>query len=281
MNSNASLEEAVRNQDVNQIQRLIDSGVDVNTPLEEGETLLMLSSSRNYIDIVRILVEAGADVNALNLNFESALLKAAAKASREAFSYLFPLTSEEIREQSQMDALLGASLDGDTQVVRLLIEFGTDLNATDEELWESKTALISAAEWAHKEIVEILVEAGADVNLTDSQGQTALMLASKFRTLEELRSRIQEVGANRQEIIDNLVTAGAEVNAQDSHGRTALMLATELGTPETVEYLLNVGTDTRLTDLQGHTVLNYAENSPGSGEIDEVRRSRILRLLQT
>ena len=73
--------------------------------------------------------------------------------------------------------LLGASENGQKDVVELLLLAGADVNAIDMYGW---TPLIGASRYGHKDIVELLLKGGADVNAIDKYGRTPLILASWY-----------------------------------------------------------------------------------------------------
>jgi len=79
---------------------LIEMGIDVNLRFIEDEerTALMQAALVGNIDIVKKLVESGADVNAVSRKNEYALMKAASKGCQEICDYLAPLTSPELRK---------------------------------------------------------------------------------------------------------------------------------------------------------------------------------------
>jgi ankyrin repeat protein len=87
--------------------------------------------------------------------------------------------------------LTWASSRGHTEVVRLLLEAGADLNRTAND---GQTALMRAADYGHVDVLQLLLDAGADVNVKSVNGITAL----RFATLK---------GNSR--IIDMLKAAGA------------------------------------------------------------------------
>lgn len=71
--------------------------------------------------------------------------------------------------------LMGAALEGDLEVVKLLLKQGADPNATS---MGGMTPLMSAAHEGHSGIVEVLLNAGADPNVKDNGGYTPLMCAA-------------------------------------------------------------------------------------------------------
>lgn len=111
--------EVINTGDVKSVQKFIASGADVNASVD-GEPLLIKAVWKSR-DIVRMLINAGADVNAKNGNEETALIKAAGKK--------YP------------------------DIVKLLINAGADVNVTDNL---GKTALDYAQEWGNDEIVTLL-----------------------------------------------------------------------------------------------------------------------------
>ena len=88
--------------------------------------------------------------------------------------------------------------------VQLMIDYGADVNATDDD---GETPLYDAALIGNAEVISILVRAGADVNTTHDNGYTLLHGAAIF---------------GNAEVIPALVKAGADVNARANLGETPL-----------------------------------------------------------
>ena len=107
--------------------------------------------------------------------------------------------------------LLTAAKFGHTEIVKLLIHYGANVNARDII---SITALSFAVSSGHNEIVQLLIANGADINIPDKRGMTALMKAAYKGYIK---------------IAELLINNGANVNAKDKDGRTALDIAKEYG----------------------------------------------------
>jgi ankyrin repeat protein len=269
------LESAAINGYVDIAKLLVWAGADVNLNLNSEGTALMSASAHGQIDVVRLLVEAGADVNLMSNNRGTALLLAAINAHQDVFNYLLSRSSLELRKWSVITALKTAATNGDIRIIQLLCQFACDLEAKDEY---GRTALMTAAEWHQVEVVEALIETELNINAKDFQSTTALMLASQYRTREE--SRAQEASRYQAAVVQILLENGADPYLIDDQGRNALILAAAFGSSEVVELLIQAGTNSSIRDNNGKVALEYAQSREAITKVEQIHRSYILHLLQ-
>ena len=138
--------------DLQMVQVLLELNANVSSRKDTGDTPLHYLSldfhsgpkHSQLHNVSRVLLEHGADVNARNNGFSTALHIA-----------------------GQV---------GRIDVVRVLLEHGADVNARKDD---HSTALHSAARWGGFEVVRVLLEHGASVGAEDNDGETPIQWASR------------------------------------------------------------------------------------------------------
>ncbi|MCP5144526.1 MAG: ankyrin repeat domain-containing protein [Gammaproteobacteria bacterium] len=247
------------------VKVLIDAGADLNLADPERVTPLLLAIMNVNWDVARALIEAGADVDAWDI-YGQAPLYAAIDVRRQRVS---PRASAD-----QVNATDGLS------IVRMLLERGANPNmplfmAPPMRYGRSDlmplisrgtTPLIRAAANADLESMSLLIEHGAEVNLAQADKHTPLMAvlipgnSLPAGRLFDLKSEQQAIEALRL-----LHAAGADPDVialphpvQRSRGGSALHFAVKAGWPLAVEELLSYGADVNALDPDGLSALDYA-----------------------
>jgi ankyrin repeat protein len=130
--------------------------------------------------------------------------------------------------------------------VRLLLERGTDVNATDGD---RDTALHCAAITGHEELVSFLLSSGADINRNGCDGMTALMYGAINGHEDVVRLLLRYL-------------RGRGLDERDEGGGTALWLAcwSQDANVGIVRVLLMTGADHTIADNEGRTPLQIAQS---------------------
>jgi ankyrin repeat protein len=168
-------------------------GIQVNAADMWGRTPLVNASTMVYTEIVRMLLEAGADIR-------DTLIMSSGNGHIEIVKMLLK-EGADVNETDEdgMTALMMASEWGHKYVVKILLaQEGINVN-----LWnnEGETALILASKEGHLEIVKMLLKAGADVNaVANDEYDTAITLAN---------------GNGHDEIVELLIRKGATIPEGD------------------------------------------------------------------
>jgi ankyrin repeat protein len=218
--------------------------VDVNRPdpSDLDNTALHQAAELEDQDILKILLEKGAKVNAVNSQAETPLYIAAIKGHIKAVKIL--LSNQALVEfplGAGLTPLQGAANNGHLEVVKALVQAGvadTDKNYT-------YSAINLASEEGHTEIVKFLLQNGVSANDQDSSGHTPLYMAAA-------KGRLSVV----QVLLDN----HAQVNIVSSLGYTPLHAAVNNGHLEVVKALIQAGADPFIKDPAGKTSIETTRN---------------------
>jgi ankyrin repeat protein len=180
---------AVQRGDLDQLERHIYWGTDINTALPDGQYPLHTAAEKGRIIMVRTLLKHGAEIDRETAEGATAL-DLAILAGRTQLAELL------LSEGARLDAsalLLKAAERGvtDRDIVRFLIERGADTEARNPE---GDTPLLMAIRQDNHRLATHLVNQGADVNAATRDGQSALALARELR-VPELISLLERQGA--------------------------------------------------------------------------------------
>merc|ERR1712113_992837 len=144
-----------------------------------GLTPLMLASIEGYLNIVKYLVEKGANVDAFDDKNYTAMMHANANNRLEILKYLMEkganVDAHNIEESTS--SLILACNGGHLEVVKYLVEKGADVHARDS-LHDS--TLMVACKVGHLELTKYLVEKGVDIHARNIRNMTAFDFASMY-----------------------------------------------------------------------------------------------------
>lgn len=237
-------------------------------------TPLMFAARENDLESARILVKAGADVNAAGGDGKDALSLALFNGSYEVAGLLIDSHADVNHADAQRFTPLFWAVDRRNMetapnfpwmvttdpmpVIKKLLDAGANPNAIVNSTPRARmregsprivfaTALMRAAFSGDIELVKLLIEHGADPRISSSDRETTLMAACGTGFINGYH-RLRPP-AERLEVVKLLVGLGEDVNAADSYGITPLMVAANLGDIEIVKYLIAQGADLGAHDL--------------------------------
>ncbi|WP_257282251.1 ankyrin repeat domain-containing protein [Endozoicomonas sp. ISHI1] len=230
------------------VERLIDAGADLNARINNGATSLFIAAQKNKTDCVRILIEARADPNAARSNGATPLFIAAQENNTDSLKLLIEAKADlNARTNNDVTPLLIAAKKNNTDCVKLLIEAKADFNIRNKD---GVTPLFIAAQENNIESVKILIETEADLNARTKDGVTSLYIAAQL---------------GHTDIVKVLIEAGADPNAALSNGATPLYIAAGMGNTGCVKLLINAGADLNSRALDGATPLFIAAQENNTG----------------
>lgn len=157
------LMKAVESNNLAGVKQLIGQGVDVNALEANGDAPLVMAAYLGHAEIVRALLEAGADVTAVDPEMKATALHAAAYAGR-------------------------------TEAARLLIQYKVDINKQGPR--NGYTALHDAIWQGHTDTASVIIDAGANLGLKNHEGQTPLDFA-RARKRREIVALLEQKRVKR------------------------------------------------------------------------------------
>ena len=284
---------------------LIAAGADVNakTPVNDlperkpavryfveiplaGLTPVMFAARHGAVSALRVLIKAGADLNARtpegfppvvialdNLHFDAAkvLVEAVAKADGGG---LFAVVEARNRVNYVGDIQVATGAASSLDVLKLMLSHGADLmDRLPEQLLDrdarflppppkiTDLALIRAARSSDVDAMRVLIEGGADASLRDDKRGgintlLAVMTGPELPSLIEADRRPTEDEAIAA--IDFLLEHGVKPTIANDMGTTALHMAALRDYPAVIRHMAEKGADLNVADSEGYTPLDYA-----------------------
>ncbi|MBN2444343.1 MAG: ankyrin repeat domain-containing protein [Spirochaetales bacterium] len=239
-------------------QFLIDKGASINAKVssgsDEGATPLHRAARSGNLQVARLLVENGADINSDAHFLGTPLIHAAANNQEKMIIFLVTegadistkigrcISSDElVFSYEDKTILFWAIKQNRITIIKKLISRGADVSAIDHE---GKTPLHYAAQSGRNKIIPLLMEAGSLVDAKDNdKGYTPLMCA---------------INGKQEDIAFQLISFHADCTVLDKDNNTILHHAAEQGLNRLVMYLIDNKADVNARAQYGETPLHRA-----------------------
>jgi hypothetical protein len=232
-----SLLEAVDSGNLEDAREAIQRGANVDLRDDRGRTPLMIAAKGGRLDMARLLVEKGADVNAQSTGKagSTVLCFATESDNPELLAFLAGHGADvNAKSRNLATPLYLAVVNERRQATRYLLSHGARVNEPGpaNEAGNRFTPFMGAVLNGDMETTRLLIEGGANLEETTLLGDTALMLLAKLP---------------HPDILKVLIARGANVNAKGPHGHTAVIYAAYNGQIENLKLLLAAGADPSAT----------------------------------
>ncbi|XP_036405940.1 ankyrin repeat domain-containing protein 6b [Megalops cyprinoides] len=228
------------------VVQLINKGAKVAVT-KYGRTPLHLASYKGHLEVVRILLKAGCDLDIQDDGDQTALHRAAVVGNSDVISALIQEGCAQDRQDKDGNtALHEVAWHGFSQSVKLLVKAGANVHAKNKA---GNTALHLACQNGHAQSARLLLLGGSRPDSKNSVGDTSLHVAARY---------------NHVGMIRILLGAFCSVNERNQAGDTPLHIAASLNHKKTVRLLLEAGTDSAIKNNAGQTALDQAReyNNP-------------------
>ena len=206
----------------------------------EGKTPLIIAVGNSYIDTAKILIENGANINAVDIEGWSALSYAVNNGDIEIAKLL--LENKAKIKDELLIAIKSPIVESRINMMKLLIDNKANINYTDENGFNPLNIAIESGDM---ELTKFLITNGANVNSLMQDGVSLIGYA---------------IAQNNMDLLQILIENGANVNYTngDSWADTPLKTASRLGLDNVVRILLTRNADINAVDMNGNTALHTA-----------------------
>jgi len=232
---------AARENDLASARMLVEAGADINAQSGDGKDALSLALFDGSYDVAELLIDRHAKVDQADAQRFTPLFWAVDRRNME--------TAPNFPWMETRDPL---------PLIKKLLDAGANPNALINSTPRARmregsprlvyaTVLTRAALAGDVELARLLLAHGADSHVISKDRETTLMAACGTGFINGYHR--QRSPADRLELVKLLVELGEDVNAADNYGITPLMVAANLGDIEIVKYLISKGADLGAHDL--------------------------------
>ena len=281
------IHELAQKGDLEGVKASIEKNPDlVNAKDKDGRTPLHWACRGVHLEVLKFLVEKGADVNAEDSNKVVPLHSLSVRNSASGIAFLTAKGAEvDAKDYGGDTALHHAAMSDAADAVALLVKKGADIESRDD--YQRTPLILCARERGGPGTIRILLEAGADVNARDKFQSSSLELAA-WRGKKEVVDILMDAGADipsggrearfflsiaaskgLSRLFDAVAKAGGDPTFKLSSGGTLLHSAASGDSIKILEILIAKGLDINLKDNYGWTSLHYAARD---GRIENVKR---------
>lgn len=253
------LQSAVARSDVDGARHLLAEGTDPNG--NKSRPLLHRAIQKGSLDIVRLLVEAGADIERPNHAGWAPLTRAHADEQHQIVDYLLRVGADPSSLQRHgFTELHLAARSGDAARCSRLLRSDSDVNARSAD---GSTALMIATQTCDSTVAEsllrVLLNHRADPDLGDTEGWVPVASAAYEDAAH------WDINGDRIVRVPLLLDAGADPNA-GTYPAVLASISQEGRSWNVIDRLLRAGASPDSADEDGNTILHRATQTVSDGE---------------
>ena len=261
-----SLHHAARENGIETVNVLLALGADPNILDPQGISPLRVAATNENLDLAKILIEGGADINDGSIVDIMAIPYKRFAFVHAASNYENKTTVEELTT-----LMLGMGIEIDSTPEQGIPVFSTGF--VGDRGTSGQTALYNAALGDRLEEVEMLLTYGANPNSLSEKGSSPLAAVlnvyAGFRPPNVMNGDViydEPTFEEKMPIVNALFAAGTDVNVSGENGSILHQTASQ-GNDEVLAFLIDKGIDLTLKDSSNRTALDVASGvSPVGGE---------------
>ncbi len=251
---------ASRDGRVETTRMLLDAGADINARDANDITPLIAAITNNHPAVARYLIERGADIKATDWYGRTPLWAAIETRNMDKDNATFENSIERAPFLELIQVLLDKGAEVNVRTKEVPPVRNDFLRITASLSWvdfTGQTPFVTAALAGDVTVMKMLLKHGADPNIPTFAGTTALMAAAGVNWVVD--QTYDEGQPALLEAVKLCVELGLDINAVNSMGLTAIHGAANRGSDEIIKYLVSLGAKLDAKDKEGRTPLVWAE----------------------
>jgi ankyrin repeat protein len=239
---------------------LLDSGADINLVEANGITPLVMAIVNNRVEVARFLIDRGADIKAADWYGRTPLWAAVETRNMDVDNASFENSIERAPYLVLITVLLDKGADPNVRMKEVPPVRRAFLRATGDLSWvdmTGQTPFLKSTLAGDVTVMRLLLQHKADPHIPTFAGTTPLMIAAGVNWV--FSQTFDEGSAARLEAVKLCHELGMDVNAVNSMGVTALMGAANNGSDDIIRFLVDKGAKLDPKDKEGRSALDWAE----------------------
>ena len=254
--STSKLFEASRTGDTGKTSKILSKNVNIDKQNKLGQTSLIIASHNGNLEVVKMLVNKGADINIKDNLDNSALMHSLLQNYPSISMFLLDNNANIDSNNDNVSPLNVAADIGNYEITKKVIEMGADIQ---NRTISGETPIFNALYSKDRETIDYLLSKDVKIIDRNKEGTTTLMLAVKANRFDLVKKQIEKgmsvnditksglsamhfaVQEKNYEMIEFLISHNANINSKSKDGSTPIGEATDLGDIQIVKSLLDNG----------------------------------------
>jgi ankyrin repeat protein len=251
---------AARDGRLESVRMLVAAGADVNQTDPNGLTPLLMAITNNHMEVARFTIDHGAEINVADWYGRTPLWAAVETRNMDVDNGTFENGVDRRPVLELIQVLLGNGADPNTRLKETPPIRKQMLRVTGSLSWvdfTGQTPFLTASLAGDLDVMRLLLEWGADPYVPTFGGTTPLMAAAGINWVVD--QTYDEGPGALLESVKLCYDLGMDVNAVNSMGLTAVHGAANRGSDDIIQFLVQKGAKLDVKDKEGRTPLTWAE----------------------
>lgn len=262
---------AILKRDIKAVNRFLDEGADVEHPVSEEQTALQMAAEYGYLEIIKSLLDKGADPNGTAGSEAPPILQAFSDLNQNGVSTIALLLEKGAKVNVVGKSRLGVTLDPPVmrapklgiKVLEMLVAHGADIHVQVSDFGDVKNVVTESLYYSSAECLRYALEKGVEIPATcDGDVGFSGPILSAVMSRRRAYGSAEAKEATVLEFIKWIRTKGLEKEYLEvkTNGWTPLMVACRAEMSQVAQTLINAGANVDAATENGWTALHSAAN---------------------